>query len=725
MPRSTGSPRRRSSAPREVENTTSTAGRVLGFLLAAVSLLALIGLLSPDGIVAGALGKAFATLFGRPAWLAVIAFIGIGVASLASAWGSRRLLGGTSVLFAVIFLASLSGVIHLASGQGPAASGPNGGGLLGRAVGWNVALALGRPGAYVALTIIMLGGLVAATRPPSSLRYVGYLGRLVIAALGASTRAGIAALKRLEERSSPLTPRRSKPPPKPHRVEAQAEEKRWEQAPLIKVKTSLAPRPSPEGAPADAGPKKGRWSLPTVDLLSGPDRPERVPESEIAENAATIEATLASFDVEAKVIEAVPGPVVTQYCLRPGQGVKVSRISALSSDLALALSAKSIRIEAPVPGRPFVGLELPNRVPATVTVREVIESAEFAKLRTPLKVLLGKDVADESKIDSLTTMPHLLIAGSTGSGKSVFLNSLMVSLVFQHSPDELKLILIDPKMVELVNYNQIPHLQMPVVTEPEQVVSVLAWASQEMTRRFRLLAEAGHRNIQSLNKAAEEEGGERLPYLVIIIDELADLMMTAPAEVERYVCRLAQMARAIGIHLVISTQRPSVDVVTGLIKANFPTRVAFMVSSQVDSRTILDSAGAERLVGRGDMLFAASDSGKLVRIQGAFASDEEISRVVEFWAVQGSAKMVTAEEIAAAAEAAGESDSELYTDALELVRRYRFASAALLQRELQVGFRKAQKLIETLESQGIVGPAQEGRPSREVLAEPTPVAADE
>ncbi|MCY4109540.1 MAG: FtsK/SpoIIIE domain-containing protein, partial [Chloroflexi bacterium] len=329
----------------------------------------------------------------------------------------------------------------------------------------------------------------------------------------------------------------------------------------------------------------------------------------------------------------------------------------------------------------------------------------------------GKTVADGAQVDTRSEMPPLLIAGSTGAGKSVFLNSVILSLLFQHHPDELRLILIDPKMVELVAFNDIPHLMMPVVVRPDEVVNVLAWASREMGLRYKTLSDTGYRNLQSYNQDAEAEGREKMPYIVVIVDELADLMMTASADVERHLCRLAQMARAVGIHLIIATQRPSVDVLTGLIKANFPTRVAFMVSSQVDSRTILDSAGAERLVGRGDMLYSSSESSRSVRLQGAYSSDSEIKKVVKFWAKQGDLARITPEEVAAAAEEPDESELEMFEEAADIVRQHSFASAALLQRELQIGNKLARRLIEMLERQGLVGPPIEGRPSREVLTQ--------
>ncbi len=463
------------------------------------------------------------------------------------------------------------------------------------------------------------------------------------------------------------------------------------------------------------------WVLPRPDIFEVPGRRERVSHTEITENATIIEETLANFRVDVRVVEAIPGPVVTQYCIAPSAGVRVTHITRHSDDLALALSARRIRIESPIPGRPFVGLEIPNRDPSVVTIRELLESREFVEDRTALKIALGKDVADHSQVRSLARMPHLLIAGSTGSGKSVFLNTVLISLLCQYTPDELKLVLIDPKMVELVPYNAVPHLLMPVVSTPAEAVPVLSWVQQEMSRRYRVLRDSGRRNVASFNADPNLEQGSKLPYLVVVVDEMADLMMTAPAEIELSICRLAQMARAVGIHLVIATQRPSVDVITGLIKANFPSRVAFSVSSQVDSRTILDHAGAEKLMGRGDMLFNSAEHGKSVRVQGAFASDDDITELVAFWVKQGEGEYVSADEIASAVPLSSPIDeSELYQEAVSVVMQFNYASPALLQRELKLGAGKATDLIGKLAAAGIVGPQEGESSSRAVIAKSNP-----
>ena len=468
----------------------------------------------------------------------------------------------------------------------------------------------------------------------------------------------------------------------------------WGQQPLIRTADRL---PAAAAPPQQDGP----WQLPAIDLLLPAEDSGEVPEDEIVSKAASIEETLASFKVQVRVAEAVPGPVVTQYLLQPGPGVKVARITALSNDLALKLAARSVRIEAPVPGQPFVGLETPNDNPAVVTLREVMESQAWVESDAGIKVALGQDVAGRVRVADLAKMPHLLIAGATGSGKSVCLTSLITGIMFTKTPDEMQFVLIDPKMVELVAFEGIPHLRMPVVTDVNEVVDVLTWVSNEMARRYRTFSKAGVRNLASYNEALPDDAEGPLPNIVVMIDELADLMMTAPGDVERLLARLAQMARATGIHLVVSTQRPSVDVVTGLIKANFPTRISFMVSSQADSRTVLDMAGAERLIGRGDMLFAPPEGGKPQRIQGVRVTDEEVRAAVEHWREQGEPAQVSRQELQKSAE---DEEDEVFVEATELVMRHDSVTPDQLARELGIGRSLALKLGHQLEEEGFVGP---------------------
>jgi DNA segregation ATPase FtsK/SpoIIIE, S-DNA-T family len=500
-----------------------------------------------------------------------------------------------------------------------------------------------------------------------------------------------------------------------------------------------------------------KWRLPQIDQIFEEGFEQEISEGEIRQRVKIIEDTLASFGVEVKVREINQGPSVTQFGLEPGfmatkdakgnpRRVRVSRIVSLSNDLALALSAAPIRIEAPIPGRPYVGLEVPNSTTNLVTLRTMMESDRFHRTSGPLKLALGQDVSGRAVIADLTSMPHLLIAGATGSGKSVCINAVVACLITTHTPETLRLLMIDPKMVELVNYNGIPHLLAPVVTDLEKVVGVLSWATREMERRYKLFAQESARNIVGYNEKIAKEGGESLPYIVIIIDELADLMMMAPDEVERTVTRIAQMARATGLHLIIATQRPSVDVVTGLIKANFPARIAFAVTSQIDSRVILDSPGAERLLGKGDMLYMAADSAKLQRLQGVFVSDQELNRLTRFWRgssysaereprgpVQTNPDMVQQplwEEYKAREKGAPDSkDDELLERAIEVVREQGKASVSLLQRRLRIGYSRAARLIDEMEEQGIIG-ADEGGKGRPVLVtqaddEADPIAEEE
>jgi S-DNA-T family DNA segregation ATPase FtsK/SpoIIIE len=440
-------------------------------------------------------------------------------------------------------------------------------------------------------------------------------------------------------------------------------------------------------------------------------RPTERPAGELREQARIIEETLTSFNVQARVVEANQGPAVTQFGIEPAIGVPVSRITARANDLALRLGSSPIRMEAPVPGRRMVGLEVPNGSISVVTLREVLEATAEARASARVPIALGKDIAGKSHIGDLARMPHLLIAGATGSGKSVCINSLVASLLVHFTPDQLQLLMIDPKQVELISFNGVPHLRMPVVTDMDKVVGTLKWAIQEMERRYKLFAKHSARNLDSYNRGALQRGERPLPFLVVIIDELADLMMTAPDEAEKAICRLAQLARATGIHLVIATQRPSVDVVTGLIKANFPTRIAFAVTSQVDSRVILDMTGAERLLGRGDMLYVPPDASQPARLQGTYVSDQEIDALAEYWRRLGSPQydesdLAEVENLGRPAESPGD---DLYERAVELAQETSRISVSLLQRRLGIGYPRAARLMDVLESRGVVISSDDGK----------------
>ena len=446
----------------------------------------------------------------------------------------------------------------------------------------------------------------------------------------------------------------------------------------------------------------------------------------LTDTATKLQKTLYSFGVSAKVENVSVGPAITRYELKPAEGVRVSKIANLADDIALNLAAETIRIEAPIPGKQAVGIEVPNKEKEAVHLREVLESEEFQNNKSKLTVALGKDVAGNIQLADIAKMPHVLIAGSTGSGKSVCINTIISSIIYNAKPSEVKLVMVDPKVVELSVYNGIPHLLIPVVTDPKKAAGALAWAVQEMDDRYNKFAQKGVRDLKGYNKAIEkEEGVGKLPQIVIIVDELADLMMVAAKDVEEAICRLAQKARAAGMHLVIATQRPSVDVITGLIKANIPSRIAFAVSSQVDSRTILDSVGAEKLLGKGDMLFFPSGAPKPLRVQGAFVSDEEVEKIVDFVKQNGTATYSedilesieknnkTDKEIAQEADADDETDPFLM-DAIETVVETGQASTSFIQRRFKVGYARAGRIIDQMEERGIISGYQGSKP-REVL----------
>jgi len=488
---------------------------------------------------------------------------------------------------------------------------------------------------------------------------------------------------------------------------------------------------------------RGSYVLPPLSLLEDPEQKEvRVDKESLLANAKILEKRLSDFGVEGKVVEVRPGPVITMYEYEPAPGVKINKIVGLSDDLALALRAISVRIVAPIPGKAAVGIEIPNSIREPVYLKDVLGAEDFSRSESKLSLALGKDIFGTPFVSNLGKMPHLLVAGATGTGKSVSLNSMICSVLYKADPEEVKFLMIDPKRLELSIYDGIPHLLHPVVFDPKAAAMVLRWATQEMEVRYRLMAEKGVRNIERYNQKAEKEkkehrkkpamplpegaegangqGGEPaqpLPYIVIVIDELADLMMVSARDVEASLTRLAQMARAAGIHLLLATQRPSVDVLTGVIKANFPTRISFQVSSKTDSRTILDANGAEHLLGSGDMLFLPPGTSRLLRVHGAYVSEVEILRVVEYWKKQ--ARPVYDQSILEAKEEAQEVDAdgydEMYDQAVALVTDTRQASISMIQRRLRVGYNRAARMIEKMEQEGVVGPADGSKP-REVYA---------
>jgi S-DNA-T family DNA segregation ATPase FtsK/SpoIIIE len=482
-----------------------------------------------------------------------------------------------------------------------------------------------------------------------------------------------------------------------------------------------------------------QWQLPgTADILDAGSAPE-VNDDFVKQRAHLIEETLASFGAPAQVVEISRGPTITQFGVEPlfvetrggRTRVRVSKIASLADDLALALAAPRIRIQAPVPGHSYVGIEVPNEEMTLVALRDIMQSEAFQRNQTPLRFALGRDVAGHPITADLESMPHLLIAGTTGSGKSVCVNSILTCFLLNNTPDDLRLVLVDPKRVELTNYNGIPHLLGPVVVEMERVVGALQWMTREMDKRYHEFAKIGARNITDYNARMKVQGGKKFPFLLIVIDELADLMMIAPDETERTITRLAQLARATGIHMILATQRPSVDVVTGLIKANFPARIAFAVASGVDSRVILDQPGAERLLGRGDMLYQAPDAPGPVRLQGVFVSDHEIQRLTESWRTQAAGASPYAAAGAPLVDSipgniplkqkpmwedmeASDGDP-LLPEAIDLVRREGRASVSMLQRRMRIGYTRAARLVDVMEEKGIVGPPEGNTQVRQIL----------
>ncbi len=651
--------------------------------------------------------------FGWGAYLTPLMFGAAGLWLLLTGSGREPEVAWEKVVGAALLFTLGLGLTHLlASVEDPqawAAQG-SGGGYFGWLVSWALVSSLGDLGAYIAITalafiaIIMFSGLSPVE-------------------IGQALRERWARLRYLGQNRLPRL-------------------RRWGKArPLV--------TPSPEPATEPTHPVRGpifpriiggdqKWRLPPVAEILEESLDQEISQAEIRKRVKIIEETLVSLGVPAKVVEVNQGPVITQFGVEPGfvegrggkrMKVKVSKISALADDLALALAASPVRVEAPVPGRSIVGIEVPNAELTLVALRGVIESETFKKLNSKLAIALGRDVSGEPVVADMRAMPHLLIAGATGSGKSVCINSIIACLLCNNTPDDLKLLMIDPKRVELTNFNGIPHLLTPVVVELERVVGSLQWVMRQMDQRYKKLAKAEVRNIEEYNKRAGTQGESRLPYLVVFVDELADLMMLAHDEVERSLCRIAQMARATGIHLVIATQRPSVNVVTGLIKANFPARISFAVTSQVDSRVVLDMGGAERLLGRGDMLYISSDSSQPVRLQGCFVSDRELDRLVHYWkGPEVGASVPTSlyraedmiqpplwEEMRAREREARRGDN-LLEEAIAMVRKHNRASISLLQRRLRIGYSRAARLIDLLEEQGVVGPERGAGRSREVLS---------
>ncbi|MDE2818063.1 MAG: DNA translocase FtsK 4TM domain-containing protein [Chloroflexota bacterium] len=707
---------------------------VFGVLSIVIGLLSGIALLSPSGTVSGLWHELLVVLFGWMAPLPALASVVLGIQLIRDGITQERYVRWET-------LTALTVLVLAATAFGQAIAGPPEmalaypvGGAIGLQILAPLTTALGFAGAVIVLFALLLITTIitfsiSLGRIRSALGGIWFLVRLIGKGIGVLFRAAGGAYRRMGDRTR--EPEQTEPP-QPRalnvRVASNVNASNGSAAPALPAMEVVAPNPVAADDPtesqdaaadpdsetameteADEPNAPPRWQLPPPDLLTPAAQTEDAAEAteEIEQRALIIEEALRSFKVVAEVAEAIRGPAVTQYRLTLGQGIKVSRVINLANDLALALAATSVRIEAPVPGFPFVGIEIPNQSTTIVTMREFMNDPAFAEHAGMLPLALGRDVANDARVTDLATMPHLLIAGATGSGKSACVNAIICSLLMQHTPETLRFLVVDPKMVEMIGYSDIPHLLRPVITDLDEVVPTLMWAADEMTRRYKVLAQEGFRNIQTYNTAKREAGEEPMHYLVILIDELADLMMTAAGDVEKYLCRLAQMARAVGIHLVVSTQRPSVDVLTGLIKANFPCRIAFAVSSQADSRTILDGAGAEKLIGQGDMLFAPKEATRLTRIQGTYLADDDISRIVQFWREQGAPEYIPEKSFEeAAANHQENKDDDLVRQAIRLVSQYENASASFLQRQLGIGATKANRILDALEERGIVTPPE-------------------
>jgi S-DNA-T family DNA segregation ATPase FtsK/SpoIIIE len=698
---------------------------LLGLGLLALAVVTLLSLLSvTSGTVSDGAAALLRQLLG---WGAIPITLSVGVLGMLLLMGQLRDESGPlrwDVVIGVelLFVAGLA-LLHLVvGGDNPlkTAMDGEGGGLVGWSISTLLTDLLGRLGAGGVLALLLMAGVGLLLRfsAADAPAWMPRAGQIISDWL---SRLGQPGPTEEENRASTSTAGGVKAaPPRPHKVKVRPE---------LQALELRSHSDEPAGRPV-----RRSQSLPPLDLLVPPSR-DPAGKADARYQAQIIEETLHGFGVPAEVKEINVGPAVTQFGIEPGyverpgpdgslrrHRVRVSKISALVNDLALALSAAPIRIEAPVPGRPFVGIEVPNSKLSLVSLRGILEAEAYRKEKGFLRIPLGRDVSGAAVVSDLSAMPHLLIAGATGSGKSVCINAVVTGLLCDHPPDELRFLMVDPKMVELTGYNGVPHLLAPVIIDIQQVVGALAWVTRMMDERYQRFAKAGARNIADYNRKIGRRD-EPLAHIIIVVDELADLMMMAPDETERYITRIAQMARATGIHMILATQRPSVDVVTGLIKANFPARIAFAVTSQIDSRVILDTPGAERLLGRGDMLLMLPDSAKLQRLQGCFVSDAEMHKVVAFWKqTVGELPATVGRPWDGLLDEAEKDD--MLEEAIAIVTKSGRASTTFLQRRLGIGYPRASRLMDQLEEEGIIGPAENGR-SWEVLVNGEDDYADE
>jgi S-DNA-T family DNA segregation ATPase FtsK/SpoIIIE len=669
---------------------------------------------------------------------------------------------GTKVTGGVLLFACTSALLSLALGTIPVSGKPfRSGGYVGDWLSGEMAEYLNRTGsAIVILTLIFLAIIIS-----TQFSFGRFFGALFKAARAGSLRAMEAFSKWREERRRdkqrreviakhtkkgglppeikappvPATAKADQPPKAPPKIEEKApaaapalsnlRAQQPSRPPKVTMPAPALPLPDPEPlAKAPAERRKGDYTLPPLALLDAPKTERKIDERELMDGARLLEEKCREFSVEGSVVQIHPGPVVTTFEFKPDAGVKYSKITGLADDLCLAMQAESVLIDR-IPGKSTVGIQIPNQIREQISLRELLESEAYRRTPSKLTIALGKTIHGEPYMADLATMPHLLIAGSTGTGKSVGINSMLTSVLYRATPDDVRLIMIDPKRLELGMYEDIPHLMTPVVVDPKQAANALRWAVREMEERYKTLAAEGVRNIEQYNRNVQQMITEKrtpkdgeypklLPFIIVLIDELADLMMVASNEVEQSICRLAQMARAVGIHLILATQRPSVDVITGLIKANMPSRISFRVSSKTDSRTILDANGAEQLLGKGDMLFLPPASSRVIRLHGPYISEQESARLASFLRKQGKPtydETITAEEKTTADGISLEKD-DLYDEAARIVVSSGQASISYLQRRLRVGFSRAARLVDMMEMEGLVSPAAGGK-AREVLVD--------
>ena len=720
---------RRPSLKERINLNPEISQGLMAILLLVVAGLAALSFFDLAGVAGEFIDSLLALVFGRVRYVFPIILFLLAVVKIKDLNYEYR---PTHVLGAALFLLGFNGLVHLSYAPAEmipiASQGYEGGGFLGVALAWPLSTYIGYWGGLIIVSAFMLIGAIflfntSLARIVSLHRHLfllfGWFGKQIVRFFASFKKEKV--VFKIQGEYETARPGDEGRDETEEEEETMEEERDFQHRTVVAKQSAVTAEEEEESAEEKmiiSKPKVISRALPRVDILQvSKSKPTS---GDIKSSAAMIKETFHNFGIDVEMGEIRVGPTVTQYSLKPDKGVKLTRITTLSNDLALALAAHPIRIEAPIPGQSLVGIEVPNQRVAMVTLRELLESAEYRSREHTMYIALGKDVAGKVWFGDLAKMPHLLIAGATGSGKTVCINTIILSLLFQNTPETLRIIMVDPKRVELTLYNGIPHLLTPVITDASKTVNALKWTIGEMERRFDALAAAGKRDITSYNKTAEE----RMPYIVFVIDELADLMAMAASEVEAGIIRLAQMARAVGIHLIVATQRPSVEVITGLMKANIPARIAFSVASLIDSRTILDCPGAEKLLGRGDMLYLTAELSKPKRIQGSYVSEEEMKEVVNF--LRGDEPPEYDESIVSKGGGTsgtvnmfgGPSDDQdpLFEQAKQLVLESGKASASLLQRRMKVGYARAARLLDELEEAGIVGAADGAKP-REVFTE--------